>query len=144
MSYIHCTYKPPASYAMNTQLREILNTGSIDADSLLERCMGNEAFMIKLLEKFLQDATYARLDAALLAKDLATAREAAHTLKGLCGNLAMTRLFDLLDQQMQFLRAGNMSESRDMMPGIACAHAAAITAIETCLAACRKEQASRI
>lgn len=115
---------------MNTRIREILNSGGIDADSLLERCMQNEPFMIRLLQKFLLDPTYVRLATAISSADMPTAEEAAHTMKGMCGNLSMDQLFQLLEQQLAALRAGDLEEGSRIMPAITHAYDAAVRAIE--------------
>ena len=46
----------------------------------------------------MQDENEALLSAALTGGDLESALTASHTLKGVCGNLSMTALFDLVRQ----------------------------------------------
>ena len=43
---------------------------------------------------------------------------ASHSLKGVCGNLSMTELFDLLTRQVGLLRAEDWAGAMDLMPGI--------------------------
>ena len=54
---------------MDAQVRETLTGGGIDVDGMLERCMGSEAIMGRLLKKFPTDATYARLEEAFASGD---------------------------------------------------------------------------
>ena len=96
--------------------------------------MGSEAICARLLKKFPADASFSRLCAAMEQRDVAAAVEAAHTLKGVCGNLSLSTLFPLLERQVNLLRAGLADEAAAMMPDIARAHAAALHAIEAALA----------
>ena len=41
---------------------------------------------------------------------------AAHTLKGVCGNLSMKRMFDIASEMTEFLREKDMDSARQMMP----------------------------
>ena len=119
---------------MNAIVRETLRSGGIDVDALLERCMGNEALLGRLLKKFPADASYARLAEACQRGDKDAIREAAHTLKGVCGNLSMTGLFELLDRQVRAVRADDMESAEAMMPDISSKYEQAVQAIERGLA----------
>jgi HPt (histidine-containing phosphotransfer) domain-containing protein len=59
----------------------------------LARCMNNEGFYIRLIGMALSDANFGRLETALAENDLDSAFEAAHALKGVLGNLALSPLF---------------------------------------------------
>ena len=115
---------------MDDHAKVLLENGGVDVQSLLDRCMGSEPLLLRLLNKFPADAPYTRLSSAMEAKDATAALEASHTLKGVCGNLSLTRLFALLDKQVQALRAGDMAGAQELMPHIAQAHATALRAIE--------------
>lgn len=115
---------------MDERVKNLLQDGGVDVQSLLERCMGNEALLFRLLKKFLADASYARLSAALEAKDATAALEASHTLKGVCANLSFTKLFALLDKQVQALRAGDETGAQAMMADISQAYTTTLHAIE--------------
>ena len=119
---------------MDAIIRETLRNGGIDVDALLERCMGNEALLCRLLKKFPSDISYARLVEASQKGDEDSLREASHTLKGVCGNLSITSLFDLLDRQLRAIRAGDMQSAEAIMPDIASKYEQAIQAIEQGLA----------
>ena len=115
---------------MDATIRERLMDGGIDVDGMLERCMGSEAIMGKLLKKFPADTTYVALERAFEAQDAQAALEASHTLKGVCGNLSLSALYELMNLQVQALREGDMQGAGDMMPDISLAYAAAVQAIE--------------
>ena len=114
---------------MNPQRREQLERGGVDVAAALERMMGSEALLERLLGKFPEDASYAALSAALGQGDVDQAVAAAHTLKGICGNLSLTALFPLFTQQVAALRRGDLEEARALMGRIDPAYAAAVAAI---------------
>lgn len=60
----------------------------------LARCMNNEAFYLRLVGMGLKDGNFDVLRAALSAGDAKVAFEAAHALKGVLGNLALTPLYE--------------------------------------------------
>ena len=76
-----------------------------DVDSGLGRCMNNEAFYLKLVEKAAGEAAFGKLSDALAAKDLDTAFEAAHSLKGVAGNLSLTPIYDPVAEITELLRS---------------------------------------
>ena len=57
------------------------------------RVMNNLKLYVKLLGKFVNDNNLNDLEAALAAGDLVKAQNAAHTIKGVAANLALTELF---------------------------------------------------
>ena len=75
-----------------------------DVDSGLGRCLNNEAFYLKLVEKSQGDATFDKLYTAIGENDLESAFDAAHSLKGVMGNLAITPIYDPLVEITEFLR----------------------------------------
>ena len=84
--------------------KEILTAAGIQADEALERLMGSEALLERFLKKFLQDKSYEELVSAIEGQELERAFRAAHTLKGVCGNLSLNRLGDLVKEQVELLR----------------------------------------
>lgn len=115
---------------MDAATKNMLTEGGIDVGSMLERCMGNEALLERLLKKFLADTSYARLVGAFEAGDGAAALDAAHTLKGVCGNMSITGLFELLARQVQVLRRGDMAEAASMVPEVTRRYDAAVQSIQ--------------
>jgi HPt (histidine-containing phosphotransfer) domain-containing protein len=70
----------------------------------LKRVMNNKKLYIRLLSKFRNDTNIDELLQCVAAKDYAKAETAAHSIKGVSGNLAMTNLFELttkLDEQLK-------------------------------------------
>lgn len=75
-----------------------------DVEEGLKRCVDNEAFYLKMVEKAAGDQTFDKLMAAVLAGRLEEAFEAAHALKGVYGNLALTPLFQTVSELTELLR----------------------------------------
>ncbi len=75
-----------------------------DVDDGLSRCMGNEAFYFKLIGKVVEDKNFQALEDAVAAKDLDAAFDAAHSLKGVLGNLALTPVYEPVFEITELLR----------------------------------------
>ncbi len=108
--------------------REVLEAGGIDVQGALDRMMGNEE-LARLLGKFLDDTSFARLETALAEHDADAAFSAAHTLKGVAGNLSVTTVYELAGRQCDLLRAGSPDEAAALMPRLGDAYRAAQDAI---------------
>ncbi len=107
-----------------------LKDAGIDVDEALERFMGNQALMEKFLKKFPADTNYTKLEEAILQENKEEALVAAHTLKGVCGNLSMQKMFELMTEQVGLFRAGEWQQATDMMPEVRAAYHNIIDAIE--------------
>lgn len=114
---------------MTPERRDQLEAAGIDIESALERMMGSEALLERMMGKFLDDPQYPALRAALEAGDVERAVSAAHTLKGVCGNLSMTELYGLFTRQVDALRAGDLPLARGIMAEIAPAYERVTAAI---------------
>ena len=68
--------------------RRLVEAG-VDVDGALARLMQNEGLLTRLLRAFLQDTNFDQLQQALAARDGKAAFAAAHTLKGVAGNLSL-------------------------------------------------------
>ena len=111
---------------------DALAAAGIDTAGALERLMGSEALLQRFLRRFLEDGSLDALRAAVAAGDWAAALKASHTLKGMCGNLSMTALFDLFTRQVALLRADDWAAAAALMPDIAQGYARALQAIQAC------------
>ena len=101
---------------MDSQIRAGLTAAGVNVDEALERFMGSEAMLERFLKKFPADKGFAALTEALEAGDHEGAVNAAHTLKGLCGNLSIKPLFAGFDRQVTLMRAGDWDAAAAMMP----------------------------
>ncbi|MBM6683549.1 MULTISPECIES: Hpt domain-containing protein [Collinsella] len=112
--------------------RAILDAAGLDTADALDRMMGSEALLGRLLGTFLKEDTMEKLEAAAAADDPVAGLEAAHALKGVSGNLSMTRLYELTSRQCELIRADDWPAARAMVPEVAAAYQAIVDAINTC------------
>ena len=104
---------------MTDGTKAALTGAGIQVDEALERLMGSEALLERLLGKFLEDRNLAELTAALAEDRREDAFRAAHTLKGVCGNLSMTRLEALVSQMVELLRGeGELAAAQALLPEV--------------------------
>jgi hypothetical protein len=66
---------------------------------------GRKPFYIRLAGMILQEENFDKLEQALAAGDLKEAFSAAHALKGVTGNLALTPLYEPVQEITELLRA---------------------------------------
>lgn len=111
--------------------QEALKEAGMDVEDVMERLMQNEALLARCLGHFVKDENFAKLQKAVAEEDKETAFHAAHTLKGVCGNLSLTRLFALLDRQVQLMRSRDWDQATGMMPQIEQQYEMVIDGIET-------------
>lgn len=94
-----------------SELTDKLRAMGADIDGALNRLINNEELYATCFGYFMDDPAFASLGAALDAKDYAAAFEAAHSLKGVAGNLGLTRLYDLSGQLTEPLRHGQPGDA---------------------------------
>ncbi len=99
------------------EYRELEEAG-IDIASLTERLMGNKALIKRFMYRFVENENYTALQRAIRTSDWKSACEAAHTLKGMSGNLSMKDLFELFTQQVALFRAGENDKACGLMDRI--------------------------
>ena len=103
---------------MDNAWKKKAQDAGIDVDSGVERFMGNEALYEKFLHRFADDKSYPELVAALSENNCSAAFTAAHTLKGVSGNLSLFKLQKLVAEQVEFLRAGDLDAAKPLMEDI--------------------------
>lgn len=111
--------------------KALLEQGGINVNEALERMIGNEKLLSRLLGKFLEDASCERLAQAIAVQDAQAAAEAAHTLKGVSGNLSISTVYDLASRQCDLFRSGAWEEGCALMPQVEDACRIAQDAIRT-------------
>ena len=116
---------------MNAQQKQNLLNAGVQYDTALARFMNNEALLDKFLRKFLQDPNYHALDAALQDGDTDAAFRAAHTLKGVAGNLSIDPLFQVVSRQTELLRAHDLDAARALQPEVTACYASITAALRT-------------
>ena len=89
---------------------EDLKQYGADVETGLARCINNEAFYLKMVKMALADLSGKnQLEKAMAEGDVKSAFEAAHSLKGVYGNLSLTPLFVPVSELTEILRAGSMA-----------------------------------
>lgn len=78
----------------------------VDYQATMERFMGNEKLYLRLLDMLFQDENLQKLGDALDSGDMTGAFEAAHTLKGVVGNMGLTLLYEAVCAIVEPLRQG--------------------------------------
>lgn len=115
---------------MEEAKKSMLVAAGIDVDELFERFMDNEALAMKFLRRFPEDTNFQRLQQALKCSNEVEAFEAAHTLKGVVGNLSMHSLYYETSDLVERLRAGNLEEARKRMPDVEKSYAKTLAALQ--------------
>lgn len=99
--------------------REDFVAAGIDYDKGVARFAGKADLYVNFLRKFPKDDTFAQLSAAMDAGDMTAAFAAAHTLKGVTGNLSLDGLYQSVLPLVEALRgAGNMELAASLFPPV--------------------------
>lgn len=86
------------------KVRELTQYLEIDVEGSLARFAGMEPLYAKFLKKFPEDKTFDALTEAMEKRDWKAIETAAHTLKGICGNLGLTGLYEKSDALVKAVR----------------------------------------
>jgi len=97
---------------------EKLRAWGANVDEAMARCLNNEAFYLRLADKALQDPNFDRLKEAVAAGDLDRAFEAAHALKGVLANLALTPILDPVLEITELLRSRTQTDYAPLLARI--------------------------
>ena len=91
----------------------------------------SERLVQKFVLKFLNDGSYGLLCQSMEAKNYEEAFRAAHTIKGVCQNLSITKLQDSSSRLCESLRNGYSPETGALMEETAADYRRAVDAIRT-------------
>ena len=97
----------------NMSLERLASIG-VDVDEAMDRFMNNEMMCIKFFKKLLNDDNFALLQEAFKTHDLDNAIAYAHTLKGVCGNLAIKPLYHIFDEMVKALRNDDWEHAKKL------------------------------
>lgn len=103
---------------MDENLKQQFIEAGVDVDSAMERFMGNQELLLRFLRKFPADDNYSKIVSGIESGDYEAAFRAAHTLKGLCGNLSLSKLQAIVSEQTELLRSKKWEEATAMMPRV--------------------------
>ncbi|MCI8306706.1 MAG: Hpt domain-containing protein [Lachnospiraceae bacterium] len=93
---------------------DFINNG-IDYDAAMKLFMGKQEIFVKFLAKFPKDTSYSQLKDAVAAGDCDAAFKAAHTLKGVSGNLSLADLAKVASDITELFRAGDLEGGKAHM-----------------------------
>jgi HPt (histidine-containing phosphotransfer) domain-containing protein len=112
-----------------------------DRNSMLERIDGDESLLGIILDVFLEDApnSMGAIERALAARDARGLRDAAHALKGACGNISAEELREAARDLEQIGDAGRIDDA----PAAVARISAALDRLVTVLRRVRQEGDSR-
>ena len=84
--------------------KELFESYGADYETTMSRFAGNEKFYLRVLGMLPNDKSMENLGRTIKNGDMAGAFEAAHTLKGVAGNLGLTPLFEAVFAIVEPLR----------------------------------------
>ena len=84
---------------------EKLNEFGANSKEGLGRCLNNESFYFKLIDKAINSDSFDNLKKELETKNYDEAFNIAHSLKGVLGNLSLTPLYEIVFEVTELLRA---------------------------------------
>lgn len=103
--------------------QDILITAGLDYEKTLKRFSGNAALVERFARKFPTDPSFSQLSEAMTEKQYEEAEHAAHTLKGVAGNLGFLHLADLSSDVVECLRRSAFPEAERSFAAVADAYA---------------------
>ena len=89
-----------------TELMCRLTEYGADTDGIRERFMQDAEFYAECFARFLEDKNFCLLGQAIEQEDGKAAFAAAHSIKGLAGNMGLTALQGAVSELVELLRAG--------------------------------------
>lgn len=101
-----------------------------DYSEVLTR-LSMDRLVSKFVLKFLDDGTFKALEEALASDNTEEAFRAAHTIKGMCANLAFTKLQNSSSELTEALRAGDLARGKALFPQVAADYQTTVDAINT-------------
>ena len=97
------------------EFREIFEVYGADYNSTMARFMGKEAMYLKFLDMLFKDDNLEKLGTALEQQDYEAAFAAAHTLKGVVGNMGLTPLFNAVCAIVESIRKREVPEDYNVL-----------------------------
>lgn len=89
---------------------EKLKNFGADTDEGLGRVLGNEALYLRLVNMIPNEENFDRLAKAIEQNDLDSAFAAAHALKGVLGNLSLTKMYEKCSGITELLRSRTQTD----------------------------------
>jgi histidine phosphotransfer protein HptB len=103
---------------MGQEFLNKLKENGVDVEKTVARFCGNADLFEKFILKFPSDGDFALIKPAFDKKDYLEALNTTHTLKGVSGNLGLTRLYTACSNTVALIRAQKYQEASDSYPEI--------------------------
>lgn len=110
-------------------LKECFEAFEGSYDEVMGRLLTEERVK-KFLLMFLKDTSFSELEAAMQNQDCDSAFRAAHTLKGVCSNLGITKLYETASEITEALRAKDMDYANRLFDKVAASYKCTVDAIK--------------
>lgn len=91
-----------------------MDNNYINLEEGVARVAGQKAIYLKMLGMFLQAGEFQRFDDEMSAGDTAAAAGTAHAIKGLTGNLSLTKLFEASQNISDKLKVGDVPSQSEL------------------------------
>lgn len=88
-----------------------------DIDAARRRFLGKREMYERFLLRFPEDSNYRKMQKALKENNIKSAFYHAHTLKGVCGNLSLYRLYEASGEIVEELRKDKLPDE-EMFAGL--------------------------
>ena len=95
---------------MTEELKQELVRCGVNYNALVKRFMGRDDIAEKFLVKFLDDTTMETYAMAVEQNSAEDVFKACHTLKGLCANLSMDCILEIISPYVEAYRKGDMED----------------------------------
>lgn len=92
---------------MTEEIKQELIESGVDYTALVKRFMNMDKMAEKFLIKFLADETMNSYATAVEMNDADALFKATHTLKGVCGNLCINCILDIITPEVEVYRGGS-------------------------------------
>lgn len=99
-------------------VREAFEQLNLDYNELLSRFFEDEQLVTRFLKKFPADKSFEQLCKAKEAQDYKQMEVAAHTLKGIAGNLGLQSLFEPAQALVTAIRNGQQEKAPELLEKI--------------------------
>ena len=101
--------------------------GGSYADTVRRLC--SESFVLRFVKKYPANPSFDELCEAVDRSDWESAFRAAHTLKGVAGNLSLRDLFARVSEVVECLRGGDIGAAAEKMPAVEASYRKVVDAL---------------
>lgn len=107
---------------MTEEIKQELIAVGVDYPALVKRFMNMDKMAEKFLLKFLSDNSMTLYKEALDANDVEALFRATHTLKGVCGNLCIASMLDIVTPAVEVYRGGSLDGAAEVYDSVKAAY----------------------